>query len=329
MSLVWSFHLVTSQSALTLAAFSKYFLFQVGIFLAQKLQKMSIIQKINEIEAEMARTQKNKATAYHLGTLKAKLAKLRRELLTPASGSGGGPGVGFDVAKTGSARIGFIGFPSVGKSTLMSKLTGTHSEVGAYEFTTLTTVPGIIQYKGARIQILDLPGIVEGAKDGRGRGKQVIAVARTCSLIFIVLDVLKPLGHKQIIEKELEGFGIRLNQQPPNITITKKAKGGVSISSTEKMTHMDHDLVKAICSEYKMHNADISFKCDATEDQFIDAIEGNRIYIPCIYALNKIDQITIEELDLIYQIPHSVPISSQHEWNFDDLLEMVSIQLIL
>lgn len=61
-------------------------------------------------------------------------------------------------------------------------------------------------------QLLDLPGIIEGAKDGKGRGKQVIAVARTCSLIFIVLDVLKPLGQKKLIEKELEGFGIRLNK---------------------------------------------------------------------------------------------------------------------
>lgn len=56
---------------------------------------------------------------------------------------------------------------------------------------------------------MDLPGIIEGAKDGKGRGRQVIAVARTCSLIFIVLDVLKPLEHKKILEKELEGFGIR------------------------------------------------------------------------------------------------------------------------
>lgn len=56
----------------------------------------------------MARTQRNKATAQHLGLLKARLAKLRREVLTPKSG-GGGPGEGFDVAKTGDARIGFVG----------------------------------------------------------------------------------------------------------------------------------------------------------------------------------------------------------------------------
>jgi len=83
--------------------------------------------------------------------------------------------VGFDVARTGVASVGFVGFPSVGKSTLMSKLTGTHSEVSAIDFTTLTTVPGTLKVHGAPIQILDLPGIIEGANDGRGRGRQVIA----------------------------------------------------------------------------------------------------------------------------------------------------------
>jgi len=281
---------------------------------------MSIVEKIKEIETEMARTQKNKATAFHLGTLKAKLAKLKRELLTPQGTSGGGGGVGFDVAKTGVARVGFIGFPSVGKSTLMSKLTGTHSEVGAYEFTTLTTVPGVILYKGAKIQILDLPGIIEGAKDGKGRGRQVIAVARTCSLIFIVLDVLKPLTHRRLIEKELEGFGIRLNRQPPNIYFKRKDKGGISMSSTVTLNHLDLDIVKSILNEYKIHNADIRFSCDATEDDLIDVIEGNRIYIPGIYVLNKIDQISIEELDIVARIPHCVPICAHHEWNFDELL---------
>lgn len=56
----------------------------------------------------MSRTQKNKATSQHLGLLKAKLAKLRRELITP-KGGGGASEQGFEVAKTGDARVGFVG----------------------------------------------------------------------------------------------------------------------------------------------------------------------------------------------------------------------------
>ncbi|XP_014674696.1 PREDICTED: GTP-binding protein 128up [Priapulus caudatus] len=280
----------------------------------------TIVDKIAGIEAEMARTQRNKATSAHLGLLKARLAKLRRELITP-KGGGGGAGEGFDVAKTGDARIGFVGFPSVGKSTLLSNLAGVYSEVAAYEFTTLTTVPGVIKYKGAKVQLLDLPGIIEGAKDGKGRGRQVIAVARTCSLIFIILDVLKPLVHKRLIEHELEGFGIRLNKKPPNIYFKKKDKGGINLNVMTVQSELDLELVRTILSEYKLHNADITLREDSTSEDLIDVVEGNRIYVPCIYILNKIDQISIEELDIIYKIPHTVPISAHHKWNFDDLLE--------
>ena len=219
-----------------------------------------VLRKIEEIEAEMARTQKNKATSAHLGTLKAKLAKLRRELITPKSQGGSAKEESFEVAKTGDSRIGFVGFPSVGKSTLLTNLAGVYSEVAAYEFTTLTTVPGCIKYKGAKIQLLDLPGIIEGAKDGKGRGRQVIAVARTANLIFIVLDVLKPLGHKKIIEKELEGFGIRLNKTPPNIIFKKKEKGGINLQTMVPQSELDLDLVKTILGEYRISNADITLR---------------------------------------------------------------------
>merc|ERR1711871_1597460 len=126
-----------------------------------------------------------------------KIAKLKRELIAPSS-KGGGGGDGFDVTKSGDTRVGMIGFPSVGKSTLLTKLTGTASEAAAYEFTTLTCIPGTINYRGAKIQLLDLPGIIEGAKDGKGRGRQVIGTALTCNLIIIVLDAMKPLTHKRI-----------------------------------------------------------------------------------------------------------------------------------
>lgn len=54
-------------------------------------------------------------------------------------------------------------------------------------------------------------------------------MAKTCSIIVIVLDATKPLTHKKIIEKELEGFGIRLNKEKPNIELNRKLKGGLSV----------------------------------------------------------------------------------------------------
>lgn len=98
---------------------------------------MGILEKIKEIEAEIGRTQKNKATEGHIGILKARLAKLRTQLLEGPK-TAGSEHEGFDVTKTGDARVALIGFPSVGKSTLLSVLTGTESTAAAYEFTTLT-----------------------------------------------------------------------------------------------------------------------------------------------------------------------------------------------
>lgn len=298
--------------------------------------------KIKELETEYARTQKNKATEGHLGILKAKISKLKRELLEVGSvgKKGGGAGErGFEVSKAGDTRVGLVGFPSVGKfnfysiinlfeffflfiilifyfyllgkSTLLTKLTGTFSLAAGYEFTTLVAIPGTMHYRGAKIQILDLPGIIEGAKDGKGRGRQVLAAALTCNVILIVLDAAKPVTHKLLIEKELHGFGIRLNQQPPDILFKRKEKGPINFQAMVPQSVLTPEIVHSICREYRIMSADIFCRCDATIDQLIDVIEGNRKYIPAIYVLNKIDQLTIEELDIIDQLPHHVPISSQ------------------
>ena len=285
---------------------------------------MTTVQKIQDIEAEMARTQKNKATNGHLGLLKAKLAKLKRELVDGTKSGGGGGGEGFDVRASGNARVGLIGFPSVGKSTLLTKLTGTFSEAAGYEFTTLTCVPGTILYNGAKIQLLDLPGIIEGAKDGKGRGRQVIGVARTCHMIMIVLDALKPLTHRRLIQRELEGFGIRLNKKKPNIVFQQKGSGGINLTSTITLNQDEWNMptVTAVCKEYRINSAHISIRDDkCTIDDLVDVIQGGVVYTPCLYVLNKIDSITIEELDLLDKVPHYVPISAHKEWNFDELLQ--------
>ncbi|KAL0319429.1 UNVERIFIED_CONTAM: Developmentally-regulated G-protein 2 [Sesamum angustifolium] len=314
---------------------------------------MGIIEKIKEIEAEMARTQKNKATEYHLGQLKAKIAKLRTQLLEPPKGSSGA-GDGFEVTKFGHGRVALIGFPSVGKSTLLTLLTGTHSEAASYEFTTLTCIPGIIHYKDTKIQLLDLPGIIEGASEGKGRGRQVIAVAKSSDIVLMVLDASKTLqydvmvtlpismpisanssfsfyvagdfvtleseGHRQILTRELEAVGLRLNKRPPQIYFKKKKTGGISFNSTVTLTRVDEKLCYQILHEYKIHNAEVLFREDATVDDLIDVIEGNRKYMKCTYVYNKIDVIGVDDVDRLARQPHSIVISCNLKLNLDRLL---------
>ena len=255
---------------------------------------MGILERIADIEKEMSRTQKNKATESQLGTLKAKLAKLKRELLEPAKGGGNSEERGFEVNRYGHGRVALIGFPSVGKSTLLSELTSTESEAASYEFTTLTCIPGVINYNDAKIQLLDLPGIIEGASEGKGRGRQVIAVAKSSDLILMVLDAMKSeaanttYAHKQILTRELEAVGLRLNQTPPRIYVKKKKSGGVQVSDTVPggLTKIDRKAIMNVLHEYKLNHCEVIFREDCTVDQFIDVLEGNRKYIKCLYVYN-------------------------------------------
>src|ERR687892_1453997 len=194
---------------------------------------MGIPEKIKAIQDEIHKTQINKATEFHIGLLKAKIARLRREMDENTHGktvSTGGASAGFDVRKAGDATVVLIGLPSVGKSTLLNALTNAKSRVASYQFTTLTAVPGIMEYRGARIQILDLPGIIEGAATGRGIGKRVLSVARNADLVLMVLDVFQP-HHLGILKNELAEIGIKIDEQPPNIVVEKTSMGGISINA--------------------------------------------------------------------------------------------------
>ncbi|KAG8999509.1 Developmentally-regulated GTP-binding protein 2 [Tulasnella sp. JGI-2019a] len=283
---------------------------------------MGVLEKIKDIEAEMARTQKNKATEYHLGLLKAKLARYRAELLEPSS-KGAKPGEGFDVQKSGDARVVMIGFPSVGKSTLLNKMTNTVSEAANYEFTTLTAIPGVMQYEGARVQLLDLPGIVEGASEGKGRGRQVVAVAKTADLIVMMLDATKSLDQRRLLETELEAVGIRINKRRPDVVFKRKTTGGITINVTVKLTKIDEKTIRTVLQGYKIHNCDLMVRQDITVDEFIDVLLGNRKYTPCLYVYNKIDSISLEEVDRLANQDNSVVISCEMGLNLDYLKEMI------
>jgi small GTP-binding protein len=247
---------------------------------------MDVEEKIRKIEEEITNTPYNKATSHHIGKLKAKISKLREESLKRTSASG--KGRGFHFKKSGDSTVVLVGFPSVGKSTILNQLTNAQSKIGDYEFTTLEVIPGVMEYRGAQIQIFDIPGIITGASKGKGRGKEILSVARNADLIVLVLDVFNP-QHKALILTELENIGIRPNQTPPDVFVKKRNLGGIRVASTLPLTYLDNKTIRSILNEYGVHSADVLIRQDITIDSFIDSLDDSIVYMPLLVVVNKID----------------------------------------
>jgi len=280
---------------------------------------MGVPEKIKQIEEDLLKTQVNKHTERHIGVLRAKLAKLKLEQEQQSSRRSGSA-VGYDVKKSGDATVVLIGLPSVGKSTLLNVLTNAKSKVAAYQFTTLEVVPGVLEHNGARIQVLDLPGIIQGASSGKGLGKRVLAVARNADLVMFVIDVFQPEA-RPLLEKELRLTGIRVDERPPNVVVEPTTTGGISVVTMVKLTKMSVETVKDILRVYGMNSARVVIRQDITDEQLIDVLLGTRVYIPSLTVMNKIDLVNAGFInEVTAKLPMKfVPISAESNLNIEAL----------
>lgn len=288
---------------------------------------MGLAEKIKKIEDDIHRTQVNKKTEHHIGLLRAKLARLREEQEEQHSRKAGGK-VGYDVKKSGDATVVLIGLPSVGKSTLLNRLTNAKSKVASYEFTTLDVIPGIMEFGGAKIQVLDLPGIIKGASSGRGLGRRVLSVARSADLILFVVDVFQPEA-RTILEKELRSTGIRADEEPPAVVVEKTSSGGITVAPQVRMTKMSDEGVKELLRAYGLSSARVVLREDVDDERLLDALTGNRVYVPSLTVMNKMDLVNAGFTnEVARKVPYKfIPVSAEADVNMGALKEEIYARL--
>jgi small GTP-binding protein len=122
------------------------------------------------------------------------------------------------VRREGAAQIALVGAPNAGKSSLLQALSAVQIKTGDYPFTTTRPVPAVTRIGGVLIQLVEIPGLIKGAHDGRGGGRPLLGVLREADAVLFCQDAAATTAGLLAVTAELEAVGIRL---PAALAATK------------------------------------------------------------------------------------------------------------
>jgi hypothetical protein len=183
-----------------------------------------------------------------------------------------------------------------------------------------------MEHRGAKIQILDLPGLIKGAAEGKGRGKEILGVVRSSDMVLYVVDPFQD-AHFKVLHRELEIAGMRLNQEKPPVFITRRNRGGVEVRTTVEQTYLTKEEMQDIIRSFGYTSALVTLRVDATAEMLVDTMASNRVYSKAIVIVNKIDLATQKDLDNMYaKLPEGwpiLPISAKTGQGIEELKDFI------
>jgi uncharacterized protein len=277
-------------------------------------------QRLQELRDEYSKTKYNKATNKPLGILRHKIAEIKKLMAVSRSVKG----TGFFVRKSGDATVALLGFPSVGKSSIINVITNTKSKTALYAFTTTTIIPGTMLHNDAHIQIFDMPGVIEGAHLGLGGGKAVIGAMKVSDLIVFVIDV-NNTGQLGILLSELKALGVHINERKPIVRIIEQVNRGVEIEMNR--SGIDDRYLLEILSSLGVFSAKVKIEDPVNADDLISIVAGSAYYMRAIVALNKVDtNKDYEKIAKKLSEAHGIeviPISATQKFNIGALKESI------
>src|ERR671931_2330224 len=112
------------------------------------------------------------------------------------------------VRREGAAQVALVGAPNAGKSSLLQALSNVQIKTGAYAFTTTRPVPALTRIRGVLVQLVEIPGLIEGASDGRGGGRALLGVLRGADAMVLCQDATAPVDALRGIRAELHAARI-------------------------------------------------------------------------------------------------------------------------
>jgi small GTP-binding protein len=160
------------------------------------------------------------------------------------------------VRREGAAQLALVGPPNAGKSSLLQALSRIQIKTGDYAFTTTRPVPAVTRIGGVLIQLVEIPGLIAGAREGRGEGRALLGVLRGADAIVLCQAANEAPDGLRTVRRELDDAGIEL----PSLLAVTKADEGDAAAAARAFPDLD-----------AVH---VSVLDDASLDRFRDAVFG-------------------------------------------------------
>ena len=239
------------------------------------LDANTIDEKILRLDEYLKLVPHHKGMGNHLAQCRTRLAKLKAEqqaerLIAKSRITG----EKWMIPKEGEAQVAIVGIPNSGKSAFLNYLCQKEvTEVGEHPFTTIKPVVGTISAKGALLQVIELPGIIEGAANGIANGLRIFAQTRNADLIVIFLDLsTNPADQLKLLLKELEGAKIRLNAQETKFVFERTSKGGQQILGADEYLEGGRAAAIDLLTNYRVVNCFLQFKEGTSLEELASSI---------------------------------------------------------
>jgi len=268
-------------------------------------------ERMQALEKMLSTVPKHKGTEKLVLQIKRKIVKLKKEMeIKDAKKSGG---KGFNIRKEGAAQLVLVGQPNAGKSTFLKKMTNADVAIGNYPFTTVELTPGMVNINDVQIQLVEVPGVIEGISTGKGMGLQLISSIRSSDALVLVVDGNdNPSRQLNTILNELDLGGIKINKRRPYINIKKRAVGGIEIVGKK---HIKGDIkdVKEILMDFRITSARVVIMEDVTLTDVQEVLDYSTTYKRAIVLVTKADiapKGVIESLRKEFKSFEFVPVSA-------------------
>ncbi|MFH0954829.1 MAG: GTPase [Candidatus Micrarchaeota archaeon] len=250
-------------------------------------QANSLKAKLEALQEMYSTAPKHKGSENLRAEISRKIAATRHELekeKEQASKRGGGSGMA--VKKEGAGQIVLIGLPNSGKSTILKQLTGVDVEIADYEFTTTTPQFGMVDFFKAKIQLVEIPAIIQGSSEGKASGTQLLSIVRSSDAVVLVLDSDNAKAEFEILLSECKKADIRLNEKPPAIQIRQGAYKGISITGTTFFKISRQQFEDFLKSQGIFNAAVILSEPVTSIQQVADTLDNSLVYKKALVLVN-------------------------------------------